>query len=308
MDTSIIICTHNRAESLQKTLHAVAQLKVPSRLQWEIIVVDNNSRDHTRKITENCIKNFNIPLRYVFEPEQGLSHARNRGLREAQGSIILFIDDDVRPESEWLVKMLEGMEKYSCSACGGYIAPVWEVEKPSWLTERFYGFLAIKLDTNGPRQIFKTADLPFGANMAFRREIFEKYGFFDTSRGRRGDILASGEDGELLKRLLEKGESIYYFPDSRVYHIIEAFRLKKAYFRRWRYQTSKNLAETLGVPGNRRFFGIPFYMFPQFVRALHRAIVGKLFCAPDEAFNRELLVCHFLGSMAGLLSLRSHIR
>jgi hypothetical protein len=136
--------------------------------------------------------------------------------------------------------------------------------------------------------------------MAFRRCVFDQVGLFDTSRGRTGNTLASGEDGEMFERILSAGMLVMYFPGNRVRHRVEAFRVRRAYFRRWRFQNSRNLAHSRGVPGTRRLMGIPLYLFPQLLRAVSRAAVARITQPADEAFHREIIVWHFLGLMAGL--------
>lgn len=299
MHASIIVCTYNRAESLRHTLRCLAALQSPDGTDWEVIVVDNNSNDQTHQV----IKDFSTlfpRLRYEYEEQQGLSYARNRGIKSAKGDTLLFTDDDVCPEPDWLETILTSMHSYSCDACGGYIAPTWEVPPPSWLTERFYGFLAIKMDDRDPYQVATVKEAPFGANMAFRSTVFEQVGEFDTSRGRKGAELASGEDGEMFERMLTAGMKIMYLPNAKVFHRVEAFRVTKSYFRRWRYQTSLNLAQSRGLSGKRHMMGIPLYVFPQLVRAFKKAIVTRFTGPEDEAFNREMIVWHFLGTVRGL--------
>jgi glycosyltransferase involved in cell wall biosynthesis len=303
MDASIIVCTFNRAESLKDTLAALAALKFPEILEWEVVVVDNNSRDHTRQVVEAARQNW-PRLRYVFESAQGLSHARNRGIAEAAGEVILFTDDDVLPEPDWLATTLAGLEQYGADACGGYIAPIWETPPPAWLTERFYGFLAVRTDRSDDYPITTPGQAPFGANMAFRRAVFERAGLFDTTRGRKGKVLASGEDGEMFERILGAGFKVVFLGASRVHHKVESFRLTKRYFRRWRFQTSRNIAQSRGLAGARRLFNIPLFVFPQFLRAVGRMIWGHLTQPRDEAFNREIVVFHFLGLMQGLFRAR----
>lgn len=303
MDASIVVCTYNRAESLKDTLAALARLEAPPTRPWEVIVVDNNSRDHTRQVVEAMQQTW-TRLRYVFEPAQGLSHARNRGIAEAAGAVILFTDDDVLPEPDWLVTTLAGLDKYGADACGGYIAPIWETPPPDWLTERFYGFLAVRTDRSDDYPIEAASQAPFGANMAIRKAVFDKVGGFDTRRGRKGTVLASGEDSEMFERILAAGLKVAFLGSSRVHHKVENFRLSKRYFRRWRMQTSRNLAISRGVPGTRRVCNIPLFLLPQFLRALARAITGRVTQAPDEAFNREMIVCHFFGTFAGLWQAR----
>lgn len=299
MDASVVVCTYNRAESLRATLAALRCQKVAHTRRWEVIVVDNNSKDHTRTVVEHCMIDWSN-LRYEFESQQGLSHARNHGIASARGNVILFTDDDVLPEADWLETTLEGLDKYRADACGGYIAPIWEAPPPAWLTERFYGFLAVRTDRDDDYPITETDRSPFGANMAFRKSVFGQVGTFDTSRGRKGKVLASGEDGEMFERILAANLRVVFLGRSRVHHKVESFRLTKRYFRRWRFQTSRNIAQSRSFGGKRRFLNIPLFIYPQFARAVARMIWGHFTQTRDEAFNREMIVFHFLGLMQGL--------
>jgi glycosyltransferase involved in cell wall biosynthesis len=303
LDASVIVCTYNRADSLAQTLACLERQQVQPGVRWEVLVVDNNSKDRTRDVVAARQKEWPA-LRYGFEQQQGLSHARNHGIAAARGDVLLFTDDDVCPEPDWVQKILDGMAAHGCVACGGYIAPIWEVPPPRWLTERFHGFLAIRADREDTFQIPPDGQSPFGANMAFRREVFQRYGLFDVSRGRKGNVLAGGEDGEMFDRILRSGAKVMFFGDARVHHRVEAFRVRKRYFRRWRYQSSRNLGAVLGVPGTRRIAGVPLYIFPQLARAVGRAIRARLSEPRDEAFFRELLVWHFLGIIRGLAERR----
>ncbi len=201
MDASIIVCTYNRAESLRDTLRALHGQQMAASRHWEVIVVDNNSKDHTRSVVEKAQREWPL-LRYEFEPAQGLSHARNHGIAAARGDVLLFTDDDVLPEPDWLDTTLRGLEKYRADACGGFVAPIWETPPPAWLTERFYGFLAVRTDRTDDYPITQASQAPFGANMAMKRAVFDRVGLFDTNRGRKGNVLASGEDGEMFERIL----------------------------------------------------------------------------------------------------------
>lgn len=303
MDASIVVCTYNRAESLRDTLRALRALQPAIGRTWEVIVVDNNSKDQTKAVVEEAQRAWPL-LRYEFEGAQGLSHARNRGIACARGEVILFTDDDVLPEPTWLETTLDGMAKYRADACGGYIAPIWESPPPPWLTERFYGFLAVRTDRTDDHSITNETPTPFGANMAMRRSVFDRVGLFDTSRGRKGAVLASGEDGEMFERLLNAGMTVMFLGSSRVHHKVEAFRVTKQYFRRWRFQTSRNIAQSRGMQGSRRLLNVPLYVFPQLLRAIGRMVWGHIAAPRDEAFNREIVVFHFLGLIQGLFRAR----
>lgn len=299
LDATVVVCSYNRAESLRDTLRALrAQQPEPTRA-WEIIVVDNNSTDHTRNVVTEAQRDWPL-LRYTFEPAQGLSHARNCGIGAARGEVLLFTDDDVLPEPDWLEVTLLGLDTWQADACGGYIAPIWAVPPPNWLTERFYGFLAVRTDRSDDYLITQPGEAPYGANMAIRRSVFERAGLFDTTRGRKGTVLAAGEDGEMFERILAAGLKVVFLGQSRVHHKVEAFRLTKTYFRQWRIQNSRNQAISKGVPGQRRICNIPLYLFPQMARAALRALVARISAPNDEALHREVLFWHFLGTIQGL--------
>lgn len=303
MDATVIVCSYNRAESLRDTLAALlAQSTAPARA-WEVIVVDNNSPDHTRDVVEQVQRGWPL-LRYEFEGAQGLSYARNHGIKCARGEVILFTDDDVLPEPDWLETTLDGMARHSALACGGYIAPIWEAPPPAWLTERFYGFLAVRTGRSDEHLITDASDAPFGANMAFCKKVFDRVGLFDTERGRKGKVLASGEDGEMFERVLAAGMKVVFLGASRVHHKVERFRLTKRYFRRWRFQSSRNIGQSRGLAGERRILNIPLYLFAQTARAVARMLLGHFTLPRDEAFNREIIVCHFFGLMQGLFRAR----
>lgn len=99
MKFSVIIATYNRADELPRTLESLKKLEADE--PWEVIVVDNNSSDNTREVVEG-VKSFPVPLRYIFEKEQGRSAALNAGIRAAQGEILAVTDDDVRVDPHWL--------------------------------------------------------------------------------------------------------------------------------------------------------------------------------------------------------------
>lgn len=303
MDASIIVCTYNRAESLRDTLRALKAQQTDTGRDWEVIVVDNNSKDGTRQVISEFQRGWPL-LRYEFQGEQGLSYARNHGIGAAHGNILLFTDDDVLPEPNWMEVTLAGLEKYGADACGGYIAPIWETPPPKWLTARFYGFLAVRTDHTDNFMMTEQSQAPFGANMAFRKSVFDQVGFFDVRRGRQGNVLAGGEDIELFERILSAGLPAVFLGHSRVHHKVEAYRCTKRYLRRWRQQSSRNLAIAKDFKGDRRIFNIPLYLFPQTLRAVVRAATGHITQPADEAFFREMIVCHFLGTMQGLFTAR----
>ncbi len=300
MDASVVVCTYNRCESLAETLEAVAAQRVPSGFRWELIVVDNNSRDATKQTVQNFLAaQPDLTVRYAFEGRQGLSNARNHGIGLAQGEFVVFTDDDVLPAPDWLVQLVSSMRQYGCTAAGGYIEPLWLAERPHWLTERFYGFLALRTDLDGPKEVHLEEQMPFGASLAIAKSVFEKLGVFDPRLGRNGQVLAGGEEIDVLMRVVASGGRVMYFPDVRVRHKVEAFRLTKRYFRRWRYQCSLNEAVSWHPTEGRRFAGVPMFLFRQLIRAIWQSLTMRITRPADEAFRQEMIVWHFVGLIRG---------
>jgi len=98
MRITVILCTHNRCQSLATALRSVAASLLPPSVEWEVLVVDNNSCDQTREIVEEFCRQYPTRFCYLFEPKKGKSEALETGLRAARGDIVAFMDDDVRVE------------------------------------------------------------------------------------------------------------------------------------------------------------------------------------------------------------------
>jgi len=233
MKFSVIIATYNRADELPRTLESLKAQEVNE--PWEVIVVDNNSSDNTREVVEG-VKSFPVPLRYVFEKEQGRSAALNAGIRAAQGEILAITDDDVRVDPHWLVNSERALGELNCDYVGGKALPIWSGKRPDWLPNRsgkHWGVIAL-LDY-GPEPVEFGDRVPLGVNMAFRREAFERAGLWDNSIGRKAGTLLGQEVREWAQRARAAGLRGFYSPDLVVHHVIPEDRLTKKYFRRWFY-------------------------------------------------------------------------
>src|SRR4051812_25210432 len=234
MRFSIVIATYNRAALLRDTLDSLSRLRPTA--PWEVVVVDNNSPDDTRAVVEAAAPSFPVPLRYVFEPEQGRSAALNCGFRIAEGQIIVTTDDDVRVDADWLDQIEFGLATRQCDYVGGRVAPIWEAEPPRWIPRggsRLWAVIAL-LDY-GPEPIAFGARVPLGVNMAMRRDAIERVGGFDTRIGRKAGTLLGQEVREWCLRARAAGLAGYYIPAIVVRHLIPSERLNKRYFRRWFY-------------------------------------------------------------------------
>ena len=294
---SVIICTYNRSESLRGTLESLRAMHVSTAKPWELIVVDNNSQDATRRVVEEFESKALLPVRYVLEAQPGLSYARNKGILEAKGEIILFTDDDVIVDPNWLSQMESAFDRLDCPAAGGRIVPVWEGQKPAWFQEngQFATPKAIVSFDLGS-EVCEPESAPYGANMAFRRRLFEEHGMFRTDLGRTKDVLLGGEDIEYFQRLRKAGEKVLYVPDAFVYHPVAVERTRKSYFQSWCFNAARSQVRLEGFPRNVVFWlGIPRYLFRTFVENAMKWMVSL---EPKRRFYYKLQVCIAAGTIA----------
>ena len=235
MKVSVIICTYNRCESLRRALNSVSESVVPATTEWEILVVDNNSSDQTREVAESFRKRDPRQFRYCFEPSQGKSYALNTAIRESKGEILVFTDDDVTFASTWLRDLTAVLEEAEYAGSAGRVLPAQTVHAPRWLSlegrYNLIGALCAYYDQGEkPRDLDRA---PIGANMAFRREMFSKYGDFRLDLGPSSENRVSSEDTEFGRRLLAGGERLRYVPSATVYHEIHEDRIHKDFFLKW---------------------------------------------------------------------------
>ena len=217
LDISVVICTRNRSGYLKRCLESLGTLKcAPS----EIIVVDNAPTDEsTRKVVEHF-----DGVTYCREPRAGLDIARNTGAKKASYSIVAYIDDDVILHPLWSYQVWKAFEDPAIAAMTGLvIASSLDTESQQtfekyWSFNRGYketlynqGFFRKSLQSGPP-----VWEIGAGANMAFRKSIFSKVGYFDE----RLDVGAAGcsGDSEIWFRILARGYEIFYCPRAVVYH------------------------------------------------------------------------------------------
>ncbi len=222
---SIIVCTYNRAHYLAETLSHLRSQNADVAV-FEVVLIDNNSTDHTKDICDEFLaQNSDFPFRYIAETAQGLSHARNRGIKEAKGDILTFIDDDAFAQSDFVAAISQYFsENKDTIAIGGKIIPKYEEESPRWMSKHLLPLVAA-LDMGDDTKPFPKGKFPIGANMSIRKEAFEKYGGFDVNLGRKGDALEGSEEKDLFFRIMKSGAKIIYLPLAIVHHIIPAKRV-----------------------------------------------------------------------------------
>jgi glycosyltransferase involved in cell wall biosynthesis len=287
MKVSVILCTYNRCESLAKALESASALSLPSMVEWEVLVIDNASSDQTRQVVEDFCRRYAGRFRYVFEPRQGKSHALNTGIREARGDVLAFMDDDVTVPATWLQNLTVNLHNGAWQGAGGRILPEKNFLHPRWLAigER-YALAPLALFDLGD-DARDLSEPPFGTNMAFRKSLFHKYGYFRTDLGPQPGNLIRNEDTEFGHRVLAAGERLRYEPSAVVYHLVPTDRLHKKYFLAWWFGKGRADVRESGVPHDFKWFiaGIPLVMVRRLVVWTVRWVIAV---EPSRRFSCKL--------------------
>lgn len=300
MQLTVIIPTFNRAPLLERALRALQVARGTASRRCEIVVVDNNSSDATRDVAARAGEG----VRYVFEPRQGLSHARNAGIdaagARAPDRLVAFTDDDVEVAPEWIGVLAGAFEAHPGVPCvGGRVLPRWTQPPPAWLSPAHWAPLA--LQDHGPQPRLFDAATPLGligANVAFRSDVFDRIGLFSTHVQRVRDSIGSTEDHELLARLYASGGSALYVPDLIVRAEVPGDRLTRAYHRRWhrghgRCHARMRLADI--ERSRAKFLGVPAHLFRTAARDAASWLPLTLAGDASGAFARETRLCFFSG-------------
>ena len=297
VNITVLICTYNRQQSLARALDSIAKSRLPASLTWEILVVDNNSSDQTRKVIEEFCGRFPGRFRYLLEPHQGKSYALNAGIGESRGEVIAFVDDDVTVEPTWLHNLAAPILSGEYVGTGGRILMEREYSPPAWLPLNDQRSLAPLVVFDLGTHACDLAEPPFGTNMAFRRSLFDKYGGFRADLGPRPGSEIRSEDTEFGWRLLAAGERLGYEGSAVVYHEVTKHRLTKRYFLAWFFAKGRGDALEVGVPPNVRWFagGVPLFLFRRLVNWTIRWVVN-----PNSAvrFSYRLRVWWLAGQIA----------
>jgi glycosyltransferase involved in cell wall biosynthesis len=230
---SAIICTHNRSDLLPKAIGSLISQTITAS-NYEIIVVDNASTDNTKLVCEGFLSLPNF--RYIYESVSGLSVARNRGLVEAQGKYVAYIDDDAIASPHWLELLVQAFETVHPApvSVGGKIYPIWEVEKPGWFPDEKKPYLTI-LDYGDEPLFITYPRILYGTNMAFVREALLAINSFRTDVGRCKGNLLSCEESDIFSKFARKRLPVYYLPEASVEHLASKERLIKKWLYRRHY-------------------------------------------------------------------------
>jgi glucosyl-dolichyl phosphate glucuronosyltransferase len=272
---SLIVCTYNRAILLSQLLSSICKLAMLGELSWELIIVDNNSKDNTRQIVQQF--QTSLPVRYFLEEKQGKTFALNRALDAAQGELLLFTDDDTILSPEWASAFIDAAARVSDAGWfGGRVKPDWGAFPPRWYREETAASLSGYFgdyDLGTSSCLYSPGNkLPLGASLAVRREVFNKIGGFRNDLGPRGKLRGVGDETEFLERAVSAGFKGYYAAEACVLHHVGPERLALSGF--LNYGIGKGLNQyRIGTENGRK--GSMVRATSQLLRAIPQALKGR---------------------------------
>jgi glycosyltransferase involved in cell wall biosynthesis len=215
---SIIVCTYNRANLL---FQIVRELRAQEYRQgfFEIIVVDNGSDDQTRKVVRQFATQSSVDIIYVYESRRGITHARNRGAREARYPYLAYIDDDCRVTPQWLGQLMSGFELDAhVGAVGGAVIPVWQQPKPAWLGPQIEHWFASTSFLGSKARLLDKGERIVEGNMAIEYEAWREAGGFLGMDRFGSQNMASGEILYLLHQVYKQGKMVAFNPGAVAWH------------------------------------------------------------------------------------------
>jgi glucosyl-dolichyl phosphate glucuronosyltransferase len=233
---TVAVITYNRSRFLRETLGAMVLQSYPAEC-WELLVVDNNSTDDTGEVVASFAFSNPSP-RHILETKQGLDHGRNRAIEEARGDLVVLADDDILVGPDWLTQLVAPFSSenaHRIGVVGGEVVPVFPDGVPAWL-EGSHRPLGFRHDP-GP---LPPGQAPMGANFAFPKWVFVRFGMFDTRLDRQGARLFSGGDSDMIRRIRAVGLEAWFVPGAKALHQIPASRLTFRYAMRHAFDSARS--------------------------------------------------------------------
>lgn len=297
MDISVVLSTYNRCDILPRALERFAQQQTPAGLNYEVIVVDNNSTDATKAVVETFVARDNR-FRYVFEPRQGLSYGRNCGIENARAELLAFTDDDVEVAPDWIAQMHRALHRYpQAEFVGGRVLPSATVPLPGWAHRKMAPFALQDLGDQPLQLAANDRRCLIGACLGVRRRAFDRYGVFAIETQRVKDGVGSTEDADWETQVWNAGGHGMYVPEIVVYSPLSNRRLTKAYHRRWHLGHGKFHAKARRPEFEtaRRLLDVPGFVYRQALQNSFEFALLSLQFNQIEAFERESQFLFSLG-------------
>jgi glycosyltransferase involved in cell wall biosynthesis len=297
MKLSIIIASYNRSQSLLAFLRELARQVVPDEVEWEAVIVDNNSTDNTRTEVAPLLQAYPHKFEYFFESRQGKSRALNTGIAKARGEILVFTDDDCIPDPHWLAAIAhEFTSDPSLDVLGGRVDLFDKQDRP------------VTIRNFPERTLISSRDQLFlfliGANMAIRRRVLDVVGAFDPFLGPGSRIGAVMEDLDLLYRAFREKFKVIYSPDVLVYHNHGRTTEAQIQALNHRYVVGRGAFYCKHIlAGDRNVLKMAYWE----VSALSKSLLKDMFAGRKFQEHGRLLWALLVGA-TGRLAWNSHVR
>ena len=283
---TVIFATRNGMRTLPAVLDAYLQLRSPDG-GWKLIVVDNASTDKSREI----IASFRdrLPLTCLSEGGSGKNAALNAAIAHVDGDLTVLTDDDVFPESDWLVCLRSAADAHpDFSLFGGVVLPRWENTPPAWVVKWVPSQPVFTLTPPGLREGPVDNHFVVGPNMAVRTEVFAKGFRFDPTIGPQGANYAMGSETEFVKRLGRHGYAAWHVANARVGHFVRDFQMTKSWILRRGIRLGRGLYRMGRAELNTdlpSWFGVPRYLFREGAGQTALLIKGVLTMRGESVFR-----------------------
>jgi GT2 family glycosyltransferase len=265
---TVLICTHDRAGLLAKTLASLNEADRPRAWTVDILVTANACGDATHALLADYQRHADarghLPLGWFAEPVPGKSNALNSALPRVTSDIVAFVDDDHRVDSGYLAAVCRAAAAHpEADLCCGRILPDWDGSEPAWVHDsgpyRIYPLPVPRFDQGDEaRELTPDQAVPGGGNLFVRTAWASKVGKFATDMGPTGHDLGGAEDLDWVLRALRLGARLRYVPDMVQYHYVDASRLTLIYLMKKAY---KRTASTVGLTTGARAQGVPRYLY-----------------------------------------------
>ena len=288
MNITVAICTWNRAGLLGQTLDAMTRLRIPEGVTWELLVVNNNCTDDTDQVT--AAYTGRLPLRRLWELRPGKSNACNLAVREALGEYMLWTDDDVLVDPNWIAVYCGAFRRHPTAAVfGGRIDPWFAGTPPAWLREVFprVAVAYAAVDHGDAELPMSWVRFPFGANMVIRTAEQRQH-LYDPTLGPQRNAGLRGEETDVICSILKAGSEGWWVPKARVKHYIPPERQTVRFLRSWYTGYGRIFAREIDVAETSKWFGRPRWLWR---KALERELCYRFrrLCGRSAQWVEDLI-------------------
>lgn len=262
---TVLVCTHNRARLLERTLFHLNAAQRPQGWQVNILVVLNACTDDSAERLDNFVNSAvnTLPVSWTVEPVAGKSNALNHAIPLLESDLAAFVDDDHRVDSGYFENVCKAADEYpEAGLFCGRILPDWDGSEPAWVHDsgpyRIYPLPVPQFDQGDiPRLLTPEIAIPGGGNIFMRTVWLTRVGDFCPELGPTGHDLGGSEDVDWILRAQHLGARLQYIPSVVQYHHVDTRRLTLSYLLKKAYRRS---ASTVGIktPSNGK---VPLYLY-----------------------------------------------